>query len=204
MDLGWLLDLFFLSFCIHIERKRKWGPGTRWECGRERILGRLHTVSADPYAGLELKNDQIMTWAKVKDVWPTETPRCPRVPFKIHLDVSSAYFRFHFLSCPQCLMPLTLYIETLYSYTDSTYVGHTELLFIHKHLLLIYAHTVSSTCNSRLHLVNSTRPFSLASSYVTKWSGKPSSEAPGRVLYFPVMPSLFQYKCICVYHSELK
>ena len=33
---------------------------------RERIPSRLHTVSTEPHAGLDLTNREIMTWAEVK------------------------------------------------------------------------------------------------------------------------------------------
>ena len=49
------------------ERKCKWGSegGVR-ERGRERIPGRLHTVSTEPHAGLDPTSCGIMTRAKIK------------------------------------------------------------------------------------------------------------------------------------------
>ena len=44
----------FFKF-IYFERQREWGRG------RERIPGGLHAVSAEPDAGLELTNREIIT-----------------------------------------------------------------------------------------------------------------------------------------------
>ena len=43
------------------ERDRETTSGAGAERGRERIPGRLHTVSAEPDAGLKLINHEIMT-----------------------------------------------------------------------------------------------------------------------------------------------
>ena len=65
-----------------LERKseqRRGREGER-ERERERIPSRLHIVSTELDAGLELTNREIMTWAEIKsqtDVQPTEPPRCP-------------------------------------------------------------------------------------------------------------------------------
>ena len=47
--------------------------------GRERIPSRLHTVSTEPPTGLELRNHEIMTWAKTKS-WPFNQLSHPRDP----------------------------------------------------------------------------------------------------------------------------
>ena len=48
-----------LSLHIHFERESR--EGAERERGRARIPSRLHTVSAEPDLGLELKNCEIMT-----------------------------------------------------------------------------------------------------------------------------------------------
>ena len=57
-------NLFFLSLFILRERDRE-RKGQR-ERGGERIPSRLHTVSTEPKAGLELMNHEIMTWAEIQ------------------------------------------------------------------------------------------------------------------------------------------
>ena len=53
--------VFFLKFIfIYFERAIKSQPG-RGRGGRDRIPGRLHAVSAEPHAGLELTNREIVT-----------------------------------------------------------------------------------------------------------------------------------------------
>ena len=51
------------ALVIYFERECK---GRRAERGRERIPGRLHTVSTEPHTGLKLTNCEIMTWAEIK------------------------------------------------------------------------------------------------------------------------------------------
>ena len=54
---------------------------------RERILSRLHTVSAEPNMGLELTNREIMTWAEVgrSTDWAIQAPLI--FPFKQNMSV---------------------------------------------------------------------------------------------------------------------
>ena len=47
---------------VHTHARASGGGAER---GRERIPGRLRTVSAEPDVGLELTNHEIMTWAEV-------------------------------------------------------------------------------------------------------------------------------------------
>ena len=46
---------------LFILRERERAQGRARERGKERIPSRLHTVSAEPSAGLELTNSEIMT-----------------------------------------------------------------------------------------------------------------------------------------------
>ena len=52
---------FFLSLLIYFERKSENKRGRGREKGKERIPSRLHAVSIEPKAGLELTNCEIMT-----------------------------------------------------------------------------------------------------------------------------------------------
>ena len=63
-DFVYYFFLIFKNLFIYFERDRVSGGGA--ERGRERIPGRLHTVSAEPNVGLELRNCKIMTEAKIK------------------------------------------------------------------------------------------------------------------------------------------
>ena len=58
---------------------REIGDSASGEGQRERIPGRLHTVSTEPDVGLEPHNHEMMTLAEIKS-WmlkPTEPPRWP-------------------------------------------------------------------------------------------------------------------------------
>ena len=87
-DLGqcWTLNLLshlgapicsfsFLSLFIYFGKRAQIREEQR-ERERERIPSRLHTVSTEPNAGLELTNREIMTWAKVGCLtdWATQVP----------------------------------------------------------------------------------------------------------------------------------
>lgn len=75
--------------------------------------------------------------------------------FKVHLDPPSVYFQLHFSTCSQLS-----HIAHINLIDRCIYAGHMELLiFLHKHLLLIYAYIVSSAWNPLPHLVNSTSSF---------------------------------------------
>ena len=52
--------VFFLSLFIYFDRERESTSRGEKEGERERILSRLHTVSAEPDAGLELTNCEIV------------------------------------------------------------------------------------------------------------------------------------------------
>ena len=54
------INSFFLSLFIYFDKRER-----QRERGRERIPSRFHTVSAEPDAGLELMNCQIMTWVEI-------------------------------------------------------------------------------------------------------------------------------------------
>ena len=60
------------------------------ERGRERISGRLRTVSTEPGAGLDLTNREIVTWAKFQSQtlisWDTQAPQ-ERFYFKTDLGI---------------------------------------------------------------------------------------------------------------------
>ena len=73
---------FFLKF-IHLfwerEKERKWGSRGRAEREGERSPSRLHAGSAEPDAGLQLTNSEIMTWGEIKSQmlesdWATQVP----------------------------------------------------------------------------------------------------------------------------------
>ena len=54
------------------DREKEWERESEWEClhalgrGRERIPSRCQAVRAEPAAGLDLTNCEIMTWAEMK------------------------------------------------------------------------------------------------------------------------------------------
>lgn len=51
---------------------------------------------------------------------------------------------------------MTLFKDLLYLHTDTyTWVTWSYLIFMHKHLLVIHAKTVSSTCTPLLYLIKS-------------------------------------------------
>ena len=60
---SWNKRSFVFKF-IYLERVSKKGRGG--ERGRERILSRLHTVTAEPDVGLSPRNYEITTWTKLR------------------------------------------------------------------------------------------------------------------------------------------
>ena len=54
-----------------------------FERGRERIPGRLHTVSTETDVGLKLTNRDIMTWAEIKS-WTLNRLSHPGAPYSIN------------------------------------------------------------------------------------------------------------------------
>ena len=53
--------LKFICLFIYFEREKERGRGRERERERERMPSRLHAVSTEPSAGLELTNCEIMT-----------------------------------------------------------------------------------------------------------------------------------------------
>ena len=79
-SLIFFIYIFLILFIFERERQTNRDRGWAGEGQREReseASSRLWTVSTEPDAGLELRNREIMTWAKVGHLtnWATQVPR---------------------------------------------------------------------------------------------------------------------------------
>ena len=93
-DCYWCPSALFLVYLFILRnRDRMWvGKGQR-EGERERIPGRFHAVSTEPYMGLNLTTHEIMTWAETK----SQTPYwATQVSLNLYLNLSFVDF---FLCC---------------------------------------------------------------------------------------------------------
>ena len=80
-----LLTFFFLSLFLYFEREQERALAERQrererERERERIPSSLRTLSAESDAGLELRNHEITTWAKIKS-WTLNALSHPGSPY---------------------------------------------------------------------------------------------------------------------------